>query len=288
MKQLRLVLSALLLSLLTDAGAASRVDAIRRQMGPGDSAVIGEGRHTIYLIGLITPGLARDFKEATDHARAIDTVIVDSQGGDMSSALDIANLIHRRKFNIVVDRRCFSACANYLFPAGHMKSLRPQSFLGIHNRTYTYPDGGVSRQSTRLLEVQSSLKKSSGQQNARYLEQLQKKESTFFATIGMSTSLDSAFTHYLECRELAQSTTSIAASESCPRINLWVLRRKQLESIGLKNIDEFWEPRTAEELRLLQIYFKVPPAESFFGSAAELGKLCTVAAQPSLQYRRGQ
>lgn len=269
---------------MAHAGATDRVEAIRRQMGPSDSTVIGEGRHTVYLIGLITPSLARDFKEMTDHGPAIDTVIVDSQGGDMSSALDIANLIYRRKFNIVVDGRCFSACANYLFPAGHLKSLRGQSFLGIHNRTYAYIDGGVSRHATRLPEIQSALKNSPQKQTASDFAELHKKESKFFAAIKMSTNLDTLFTDYLERRELALSKANFApanSADTCPKINLWVLRREQLASVGSKNIGDFWEPRTAEDKRLLQIYFKVPLAESFFGSATDLEKLCTAPSGPN-------
>lgn len=291
MKQSRLALVTLLALFMADAGATNRVDAIRRQMGPGDSAIIGDGRYTIYLIGAITPALARDFKEATEHGPLIDTVIVDSQGGDMSSAPDIANLIYRRKLNIVVDGRCFSACANYLFPAGHWKSLRGQSFLGIHNRTYSYLDGGVSKHATHLSELQSTLKKSSDKQTARDFAELHKKESKFFAAIKMSTSLDTLFTNYLERRELALSKASVApanGASTCPKINLWVLRREQVASIGLKNIGEFWEPRTTEEQRLLQIYFKVPLAESFFGSATELAKLCTTPARAGLSPRKGK
>ena len=271
----RLALITLLALFMADAGATNRVDAIRRQMGPGDSAIISDGRYTIYLIGAITPALARDFKEATEHGPLIDTVIVDSQGGDMSSALDIANLIYRRKLNIVVDGRCFSACANYLFPAGHLKSLRGQSFLGIHNRTYSYLDGGVSKHATHLSELQSTLKKSSDKQTARDFAELHKKESKFFAAIKMSTSLDTLFTNYLERRELVLSKASVASANgasTCPKINLWVLRREQVASIGLKNIGEFWEPRTTEEQRLLQIYFKVPLAESFFWKHDGFGK----------------
>lgn len=161
-----------------------------------------------------------------------------------------------------------AACANYLFPAGHLKSLRGNSFLGIHNRTYNYLDGGVAKHATRPPELPSA---------ARVFTEVHKKEVKFFATIGMSTNLDTLFTNYLERRESALSKRPIAhasGANACPRINLWVLRREQLESLGLKNIGDFWVPRTDGEQRLLQVYFRVPPAENFFGSAAELDRLC--------------
>jgi hypothetical protein len=128
MMKLQIVLAALLASAVANAAGAARIDALRGRLGPGDGAVIAEGRHTLYLLGEISPVLARDFRSLADQGGAIDTVVVDSQGGDLASALDIAALIHQRKFNIVVDGRCFSACASYLFPAGNLKSVRPHSF----------------------------------------------------------------------------------------------------------------------------------------------------------------
>jgi hypothetical protein len=288
MKKMRRVLLALLLSVMADAGATDLMDHVRRKLGPDDNAVFGDNQHTIYVLGVINPGAAREFKAVIDHGPAIDTVIVDSPGGDVSSAVDIANLIHRRKLNIVVDGRCFSACANYLFPAGHSKSLRPQSFLGIHNRTYNYVDDGVARHAVQRPEIHGALNKSQLTRVTGHFAELAKKESAFFATINMSTNLDKLFSRYLERRELARSQAKITkakGAEFCPSINLWVLRREQLESIGVKNIGEFWEPRTPGERAMLQLYFKVPPAESFFGSAAELESLCAAPARPSATYR---
>lgn len=281
MTKWQIFLGALLVSLIADVEGANRVDFIRGQLGPGDSAVIPVDRHTVYLIGQIGPVLARDFKSIAEHNPAIETVIVDSNGGDMSSALDIATLIHRRKFNIAVDGRCFSACASYLFPAGNLKSVRPHSYLGIHNKTYHYLDGGTLKHSTRLDEVQSTLKKKADKESIRGFDQLRKKELAFIRTINLSTSLDAAFASYMGHRDIALSKGGAAAGSgtgACPTINLWVLGREQVESIGLKNIGEFWEPRTAEEQRLDQIYFKVPRVETFFGSPAELKNLCTAQA----------
>jgi ATP-dependent protease ClpP protease subunit len=278
-----ILFAALSLSFMANAVGASRIDFIRGQLGPGDGAVVAGDKRTIYISGEINPNLARDFKSMADQSAAIETVIVDSQGGDMSSALDIADVIRQRKFNIVVEGRCFSACASYLFPAGNMKSVRAHSYLGIHSKTYNYPDSGTVKHSTRLNEVQSALEKNADKQSVRLLDQLRKKESGFIRAVHLSTTLDMAFASYMEHRDLALSNGGAAADDgTCPRINLWVLRRDQVESIGLRNIREFWEPRTPEEKRLLQIYFQVPAAESFFGNAAELKVLCTAQAGKGL------
>lgn len=285
MKKLQTVLTALLISLMTNVEATSQIEAIRQRLGLSDNGILVEGKHTIYIIGEITPGLALAFKDAADQAPAVDTVIVDSPGGDMSSAIDIANLIYRRKLNIVIDGRCFSACANYLFPAGNVKSARPHSFLGIHNRTYNYLDGNTVKHTTRLDEIQAAGKKVAPKEYALIIERLRKKESEFITQVNYSNSLDQAFSTYMRHRDLALAMPAAATrTGTCPRINLWVLRRGQLESIGLKNIVDFWEPRTSEERKILQIYFKVPLAESFFGTATELENLCTV--EQAFSYRK--
>ena len=47
-------------------------------------------------------------------------------------------MIRQRKLRLVVDGRCLSACANYLFPAAIRKAVLPGSVVAIHGLSTLY------------------------------------------------------------------------------------------------------------------------------------------------------
>jgi hypothetical protein len=59
-------------------------------------------------------------------------VVKEAAGGDGYTALAIAILIHRHKWDVEVVDICASACANWIFPAGRTKYLNRQSMLLFH------------------------------------------------------------------------------------------------------------------------------------------------------------
>lgn len=62
----------------------------------------------------------------------VTTISINSMGGDIDSAIDIATIIHEKKLNIIVRTVCASACANYIFPAGKTKYVGHNSYLLWH------------------------------------------------------------------------------------------------------------------------------------------------------------
>lgn len=62
----------------------------------------------------------------------VTTISINSMGGDIDSALDIATIIHAKKLNVIVRTVCASACANYIFPAGQNKYIGNDSYLLWH------------------------------------------------------------------------------------------------------------------------------------------------------------
>ena len=85
---------------------------------------------TIAFTGEIEKDELSKFKElykATD-----STLIVDSGGGNMAAALEIGKvLIQNQNLNVVVRDICASSCANYLFLAGHTKTI-DHGIVGFH------------------------------------------------------------------------------------------------------------------------------------------------------------
>ena len=74
-------------------------------------------------------------KVILQHLRSgVNTLIVNSEGGDVGSGQAIAFEIIKQKVNVIVDKYCFSACANYLFLAAKEKSLMPGAVFGVSRR----------------------------------------------------------------------------------------------------------------------------------------------------------
>ena len=72
-------------------------------------------------------------KVILQHLRSgASTLIVNSVGGSAESGQAIAFEIIKQKANVIVDKYCFSACANYLFLAATEKSLLSGAVLGFH------------------------------------------------------------------------------------------------------------------------------------------------------------
>ncbi|WP_211100306.1 hypothetical protein, partial [Azospirillum sp. B4] len=61
------------------------------------------------------------------------TLILESGGGDVAVALDMARLIHERQLDVVVRGRCASACALLPFLAGRRKTVPAGAVLEFHS-----------------------------------------------------------------------------------------------------------------------------------------------------------
>lgn len=97
-----------------------------------DTAVARMGSE-LHITGPITPRMAGEFARQFD--RQVQTVVLDSDGGDEESAIRMGLLLQARHSRIVVNRACLSACAQYLFVAGAQKIVRPHSLVACHHNT---------------------------------------------------------------------------------------------------------------------------------------------------------
>jgi len=59
----------------------------------------------------------------------VNNFYIHSKSGIAGAGLFLAHHIHRKKMNVVVDKACYFVCANYIFMAGHKKTLNQESDL---------------------------------------------------------------------------------------------------------------------------------------------------------------
>jgi hypothetical protein len=90
------------------------------------------GKNYVYISGRIAPEDEKIFAEAAIASKA-DTVILDSPGGSVNSALEIGRLIRSRGMNTIVTRNnyCVSACG-LVWVAGARRFLAPGARVGFH------------------------------------------------------------------------------------------------------------------------------------------------------------
>ncbi|VXB36788.1 hypothetical protein [Massilia sp. 9I] len=60
------------------------------------------------------------------------TIIIDSTGGDADAGMRIGESLAAADVEVVVDRYCFSSCANYVFVPARHKALNAGAVLGFH------------------------------------------------------------------------------------------------------------------------------------------------------------
>lgn len=137
-KSPRLARTARTLAILAMAGCAAASctasPAIAGGARPGQSVANVSCRQstptTFMLVGEINDAMvecvAANFQDTTTD------LILNSPGGHIDSALDIAAYFEGRRLRMRVENECNSACANYFIPlAGHI-SIASGAYIGLH------------------------------------------------------------------------------------------------------------------------------------------------------------
>ena len=64
------------------------------------------------------------------------TIVINSGGGFSLAGKLIGEFIYTHGLNVKVRKRCFSACANYIFPAGKKKTLTDDALIIFHGGAF--------------------------------------------------------------------------------------------------------------------------------------------------------
>jgi hypothetical protein len=86
---------------------------------------------TLVLRGRIGGGSADALQAVLDATPNTTTLVLDSPGGRMTEATDVAARVTQRHLDTTVVNQCFSACT-MIFMAGAQRSAAPTATLGFH------------------------------------------------------------------------------------------------------------------------------------------------------------
>ena len=67
----------------------------------------------------------------------IKTVLIDSGGGPVFEGMKLGEWMFDHGVDVVVENRCISSCANYVFTAGRNKTIEADSIVGWHGSSAT-------------------------------------------------------------------------------------------------------------------------------------------------------
>ena len=97
---------------------------------PYQLRLLDKGR-VLEISGSFSWALPQTFQAILASAPAVRVIRLESPGGHIQPALEVAKIIHERDLNTFVGRFCASACT-IAFLAGQQRWLGPQGHLGFH------------------------------------------------------------------------------------------------------------------------------------------------------------
>jgi hypothetical protein len=112
----------------------------------------------------------------------VHSIIITSQGGDASSAMDLARMIYDNKIYVRVEKYCLSACAQYIIPAASVVEFVGKPVLGVHQSPTSVRD---------FFKIQNI---EIGSEH----HTLAKKEEDFFRYISLNNEISTEPVHYLD------------------------------------------------------------------------------------------
>lgn len=236
---------------------------------------VNEPQKQIRLIGDIYPSsveiLIKILTENTD----IKEVSVDTAGGDVKSALRIAKILKTKDLMLIVNGKCFSACALFLFPSAPRKKIMPQSLVAIHGFRY-WINKGSTRQEIQTNELPGM--SSSVAQAQPYIEYKKIVEdlNEFYFLSKINVSYIKSFNDFLSRKNSYFLTLrkTVDDVKNCPDIEFWSMDQRKLEEFGVRGIVFAWYPNNAQEKDELFKKLNLESIKFFWGGKEEIDDFC--------------
>jgi hypothetical protein len=230
-------------------------------------------RHgSLVLTGVILPRTADFVSECLAKNKTYRTLYVDLLGGDVAAALSIAKALDESGVEVVVDGRCFSACADYLLPAAKKVRLLPGSLVGVHDRRFVRYDKNGKGVMEKLSLAE--LSKWGPVPVARY-RATEERRLAFLRKYGRSEPFHETYQRYLDRRKKFLWGKA-DGSFLCPDYAMWIFDKAQLKAFGLRDIDDQWAPSSQQQVDTINRGFR-DTERLFFGTTDSMDRQCTFA-----------
>jgi hypothetical protein len=127
------------------ASIAFNYDSLKRV-----EATLAPDGKSLALQGTIGTGSFEYVQQILNAASGVRTLVLDSQGGRLREAEQLAELVRERGMDTYVEGQCASACT-YIFLAGKDRAATPNAMIGFHRPSFAGADdydSGLSKMLT--------------------------------------------------------------------------------------------------------------------------------------------
>jgi len=116
----------------------------------------------------------------------LQRLLIDSGGGDVAAAIELADWVHARQLDLTVTGVCLSSCANYVFPAARQKEIRPGAIVAWHGNYHHLAQTGKWRDDVVLrMQRDGEDEQTATRHVLSQVARLVALERDFFARIGV-------------------------------------------------------------------------------------------------------
>lgn len=140
----------------------------------------------VYYRGFISAEQNQRLLEIVE-GRVVKRLVITSSGGEVEAGITLGFWVFNHRLNVEVREYCLSSCANYVFPAGHHKSIDAGAVVAWHGnynhlkQTGLWQDDIASR-----MERHNEDAATAKIQLREDVERLVGLENDFFARIGVN------------------------------------------------------------------------------------------------------
>jgi hypothetical protein len=140
---------------------------------------------TAHLTGPISAGQNRRLFDIVA-GRTVSRLVITSGGGEVEAAIALGRWIYDHHIDVEVTEYCLSACANYVFPAGRNKRIRPGAVVAWHgNYTHLLETGLWRDDIAARMEHHGEDAATARTRAHAQAQRLARLEQAFFARIGV-------------------------------------------------------------------------------------------------------
>jgi len=105
---------------------------------------------SVIVHGMLREGAAVEVLKILDAAPSATSLVLDSAGGRLLEAQQLAHAVRSRHLNTYVEDQCASACT-YVFLAGNDRAATPNARIGFHQPSFPGLDADAQRASTQTM-----------------------------------------------------------------------------------------------------------------------------------------
>lgn len=212
---------------------------------------------TVRLSGEINANSIKPVIEAI--SRGAKTLIVNSGGGHEVSAIKLANVMFENSVSIVVEQRCMSACAFYLFPSAISRIIESDALVSFHNNSYS---------AIHLLEIE---KLSNSLNPDIRLASSQAEELYKRLSISPEVFNDAQKVLHAVCID-TQKTGTLERPRPYMQFQIWIPTKDYMFQNGF-SFEGYWPPTQEQAIPLLKELYKDEPKQRltvYFGGEPSL------------------